>query len=310
MTFGRFVVAALAATSVASAAFAQSTWTGAGDGTTWTSPANWQGGVPGAGDNVIINSGTPTLAVPASINGLTVTGGTLTLNAGLTINGAANFATINTIVGTGSITLSSTAAVVIAAGADRQIDVSLINGGMIELMNGSVLAINGTLTQLAGGSIQTHVDGVALSQIGRIATAGTATLSGTVRAVYDNGFTPEDCIFTYTVLTSQLVVPEPGLTLVAPVTLPISASIHRRATSLRLDPHNLADVAGLGGSVGSDGAVTADDLIVYLDRFFAQDLSVADVSQLGGTAGADGLLTADDIIVFLSAFVSGTCSGA
>ena len=301
--------AAIAASFIASAAHAQSIWTGAGDGTTWTSPANWQGGVPGAGDNVVINSGTPILADPASISGLTVTGGTLTVNAVLTVAGAANFATTNTIVGTGSITLAAGSSATLPMGASRQIDVSLTNGGMIELANGSVLSINGTFTQLAGGTIRTHVDGVALSQIGRIATAGTATLAGTVRAVYDNGFTPEDCIFTYTILTSQLVIPEPGLTLVAPVTLPISASIKRRATSLRLDPHNLADVAGLGGSLGSDGAITADDLIVFLDRFFAQDLSVADVSQLGGAAGADGQLTADDIIVFLSAFVSGTCSG-
>lgn len=63
-----------------------------------------------------------------------------------------------------------------------------------------------------------------------------------------------------------------------------------------------ADVASLGGNVGGDGLLTADDIIVFLDAFFANNLLVADVAQLGGAQGADGQLTADDIIFFLDAF--------
>lgn len=67
---------------------------------------------------------------------------------------------------------------------------------------------------------------------------------------------------------------------------------------------NDADVAGLGGSIGYDGRLTADDVIVFLAAFFAGDYSIADLAQLGGAPGADGRLTADDVILFLSIFFS------
>ncbi|MGH7130936.1 MAG: GC-type dockerin domain-anchored protein [Phycisphaerales bacterium] len=67
----------------------------------------------------------------------------------------------------------------------------------------------------------------------------------------------------------------------------------------------LADVAGLGGSIGGDGQLTADDIVLFLGAFFGGDLSVADVAGLGGSIGGDGQLSADDIVVFLSAFFAG-----
>lgn len=66
-----------------------------------------------------------------------------------------------------------------------------------------------------------------------------------------------------------------------------------------------ADVAGLGGTSGCDGQITADDLVFYLARFFANDFDVADIVGLGGGSGADGRITADDLVAFLSAFFSG-----
>jgi len=68
---------------------ADTTWTGGGDGTSWADPLNWDtGAVPGAGDDVIINSGTPGAAsLYIAENGmgdtcdtLTLTGGVLTAN--------------------------------------------------------------------------------------------------------------------------------------------------------------------------------------------------------------------------------------
>ena len=67
---------------------------------------------------------------------------------------------------------------------------------------------------------------------------------------------------------------------------------------------NVADVAGLGGSIGPDHALTADDVIVYLGAFFSGNTAIADIAVLGGAPGQDGQLTADDIILFLSAFFS------
>jgi hypothetical protein len=66
----------------------------------------------------------------------------------------------------------------------------------------------------------------------------------------------------------------------------------------------LADAAGPGQSLGADGQYTADDIIVYLNWFFASDPR-ADVSGPGQSPRVDQQLTADDIIVFLNAFFAG-----
>ncbi|MGH7132720.1 MAG: GC-type dockerin domain-anchored protein [Phycisphaerales bacterium] len=67
----------------------------------------------------------------------------------------------------------------------------------------------------------------------------------------------------------------------------------------------VADVAALGGAVGPDGILTADDVVAYLAAFFANDLAAADIVGLGGSPSADGSLTADDLIAFLAAFFAG-----
>lgn len=67
---------------------------------------------------------------------------------------------------------------------------------------------------------------------------------------------------------------------------------------------NAADVGGLGGSVGPDGALTPDDIVVYLGAFFANNLAIADLVTVGGNPPPDGQITADDLIFFLSQFFS------
>ncbi|MGH7132359.1 MAG: GC-type dockerin domain-anchored protein [Phycisphaerales bacterium] len=67
----------------------------------------------------------------------------------------------------------------------------------------------------------------------------------------------------------------------------------------------LADVASLGGQIGADGALTVDDIVVYLAQFFANNLSVADIAGLGGSATPDGQITADDLVLFLAQFFQG-----
>ena len=68
---------------------------------------------------------------------------------------------------------------------------------------------------------------------------------------------------------------------------------------------NIADVASLGGQAAPDGMLTADDVITFLNAFFAVNLAVADVAALGGQHAPDGVLTVDDIIEFLAAFFAG-----
>ncbi len=65
-----------------------------------------------------------------------------------------------------------------------------------------------------------------------------------------------------------------------------------------------ADIAGPGQSVGSDNTLTADDIIVYLNWFFAGDTR-ADVAGAGQSSTPDSQFTADDIIVFLNRFFAG-----
>jgi hypothetical protein len=63
----------------------------------------------------------------------------------------------------------------------------------------------------------------------------------------------------------------------------------------------LADVAGPGQTIGPDGQTTADDIIVYLNWFFAGDQR-ANIAGPGQSGCPDADLTADDIIVFLNRF--------
>ena len=67
----------------------------------------------------------------------------------------------------------------------------------------------------------------------------------------------------------------------------------------------VADVAGPGQSPSADGQFTADDIIVFLNGFFASQSDLADVAGPGQVLGPDGQFTADDIIVFLNAFFAG-----
>jgi uncharacterized delta-60 repeat protein len=67
---------------------------------------------------------------------------------------------------------------------------------------------------------------------------------------------------------------------------------------------NPADVAGPGQSIGGDNAFTADDIIVFLNWYFANDPR-ADVAGAGQSSTPDGQFTADDIIVFLNRFFAG-----
>jgi hypothetical protein len=65
-----------------------------------------------------------------------------------------------------------------------------------------------------------------------------------------------------------------------------------------------SDVAGAGQTIGPDGQLTADDIIVFINWFFANDVR-ADVAGAGQTIGADGQFTADDIIIFINRFFEG-----
>jgi hypothetical protein len=77
-----------------------------------------------------------------------------------------------------------------------------INGGRLTLSNlqpntgtisagaGSLITINGVLTQTATGVIEIDIGGTTASQFGQLNVTGAATLAGTLNIVLVNGFTP------------------------------------------------------------------------------------------------------------------------
>ena len=69
----------------------------------------------------------------------------------------------------------------------------------------------------------------------------------------------------------------------------------------RVDPISPADIGRQGGIGGGDGQLDANDLVVYLNRFFAQDWR-ADVGKQGGIAEPDGVFDSNDFVVYLSQF--------
>jgi outer membrane protein assembly factor BamB len=74
--------------------------------------------------------------------------------------------------------------------------------------------------------------------------------------------------------------------------------------TIRTQACGLSDVAGPGQSIGPDNTLTADDIIVFLNWFFASDAR-ADVAGPGQSTTPDRQFSADDIIVFLNRFFAG-----
>jgi hypothetical protein len=66
----------------------------------------------------------------------------------------------------------------------------------------------------------------------------------------------------------------------------------------------LSDVAGANQTVGSDGVLTADDIIVFLSWFFAADAR-ANIAGPNQSDVPDNAFTADDIILFLGRYFNG-----
>lgn len=71
---------------------------------------------------------------------------------------------------------------------------------------------------------------------------------------------------------------------------------------------NPSDIASAGQVVGPDGERTADDLINFLNRYFANDCR-SDIAGLGQGTTPDGQFTADDIINFNNMYFSAVPCG-
>ncbi len=172
-------------------------WTGKGDGTSWTQASNWSGNaVPTASDDVTINlSGDPTIKISSgaqSIHSLTLTdsiqvsGGSLSVAAGLTMTGGALTATGSGV----SISVSGTTT---ASGANLYAE----NGATLSLTAMTSYVSNNTVFEATGASSVLNVSGLTgvTQQAGwdiNAYSGGQVDLSGLTALTSTHGITIND----------------------------------------------------------------------------------------------------------------------
>ncbi len=112
----------------------------------WSDSADWTGGLPGSGSDVVIYSGGTDLVyldTSASIASLTLGGTTGTSR--LADNGTAQTLTI-----AGALTVNQTGALYLASGSTVTAGADSSNAGFIEVGTGSALQVNGNLNNSGG----------------------------------------------------------------------------------------------------------------------------------------------------------------
>jgi uncharacterized membrane protein len=73
---------------------------------------------------------------------------------------------------------------------------------------------------------------------------------------------------------------------------------------LHLIACGIADVGGVGGTIGNDGVLDNNDFVAFITLFFAHDPR-ADVGAQGGALGPDGLFDNNDFVVYIDSFFDG-----
>ncbi|MGH7131897.1 MAG: immunoglobulin domain-containing protein [Phycisphaerales bacterium] len=167
---------------------------------------------------------------------------------------------------------------------------------------GSVTSSAVTLTVQPGTAISQQPTSVATC------TGGSATFT-----VVASGSTPptyqwrKDSVDIPGATSSSLVIAPVGAGDVASYDCIVTADCGVVTSSpalLTINCPNAADVAGFGNTLGCDGQITVDDLVLFLAHFFGNDVAVADIVGPGG-GPPEGAVTVDDLTRFLSLFFSG-----
>jgi autotransporter-associated beta strand protein len=164
-----FRIALLASASLlwpAVAAATTLTWNGGGGDNSWTSDANWVGGVaPVAGDNLVFDAtgvgarpspnndfadGTSFGTITVSVGGYSIGGTSVSLTTGLTASNTSGSSTVSlTIGGAGTVTKTG-AGTLILSGANTHIGTTTSSGGTL-LVNGSQSSSVNLTTGTFGG---------------------------------------------------------------------------------------------------------------------------------------------------------------
>jgi hypothetical protein len=175
-------------------------------GGAWDNGSNWSKGfapvdgavvtIPDLTSPVIYSSGVTSVKSVSSLEGLTVSGGTLNLGMGpadassipvLNLNGG-------TLAGAGTLNLTSlnlnggnlTGGLLITANVSNQ------GGTVTPGTSPGALTINGNYVQGSNGTLLVEIAGTTVSQYDRLIVNGNTTLDGTLRVVLLNGFVPPD----------------------------------------------------------------------------------------------------------------------
>ncbi|HTE46980.1 MAG TPA: autotransporter-associated beta strand repeat-containing protein, partial [Gemmatimonadaceae bacterium] len=218
-------VACAAGTFVSSSVVAQATrtWTGGGGNSSWTTAGNWGGIAPVAGDNLVfdatgvgVNPG-PSNTFPAattfrsitvSASGYNISGASVSLTQGLTVNTyAAGSSSVSLVVGGAAPVTMSAAGTLVLSGANTftgglVIKSGTVNGAASATAFGAVSSVI-TLGDVSGSADATlnagftgtfaHPITVAGGSSGntlRITNTGTVTFSGPISLNHDLTFVP------------------------------------------------------------------------------------------------------------------------
>ena len=174
-------------------------WNGLGDGTTFTSGANWVGGVaPGSSDDAVINvGGSPTITLSSNVtvhslssnNNFSITGGNLTVDATSSVSATLTINSNGTLAASGSGTTFSASGATTVSNANlfAQSGATLslptltsysdsTNAYFLEATGaGSVLSLNGLTSLSSSGNQLILVEGLSGGHVNMTSLASVTT---------------------------------------------------------------------------------------------------------------------------------------
>ncbi len=311
-----------------------SAWTGDAHSSSWGDPHNWSGdAVPGPGDNVVV-SGAGVQYASGTIGSLTVVSGSVSTYGAAALDITGNVTLDDGSVGsatvTGNVTVTGTGGVsgIIYGNVDAtdatRVSIGSMVGGTIDLADGAVLTVSGSLTDvtingsnftLSGGHGTNVLDGVTIN--GNVTMTavtsddyfkvrngltlnGTATLSGAYDySVYRHAGFLFDGNQTLggsaTIVFGNTATPANILAVTGGTTLTIGGGITVRGYS-----GTLGYVSGISGvannstiSVVNEGTIQADagaTAVIVIDGTNNQNLGSLDALN-GGTLGLAGSMS-------------------
>ena len=276
-------------------------WTGLGDGTNWTNPANWSNdAVPGAGDDVTINvAGHPTITIAS--NSQAVVHSLLTTSP-ININAFSNLGILGNAEFDNTLTLGASG---LTSDASMSVGGNLVLNGTIALNGASVLDFTGlsSTSQAISGSgvIETGDNTGSEIVLGNSSTAINLTIgSGITLAANSFAYQATTTILNQGTIESRLagrtvavsrLIGNVGNLQVARRSLSIAGSNLTNNDGLSVAANESLTVNGLVGNLGSI-ATTGTGANLTIDNTLYTGANLVNnqgINVAGGTISIDGL---------------------